>query len=49
MILTMTHHEGRTYFFGAVWPQGRSAAADAAQVRQCERDLASVADETKTN
>jgi len=49
MILTMTHHEGRTYFFGAVWPQGRSAAADAAQVRQGERDLASVADNDNNN
>jgi len=49
MILTMTHHEGRTFYFGAVWPQGRSAAADAAQVRQCERDLASVADNDNNN
>lgn len=34
---------------GCIWPLGRSAASDAAQVRQCERDLATVADETTTN
>ncbi len=29
---------------GSYWPQGRSVAADEAQVRQCERDLESIND-----
>ncbi len=30
---------GRHYIWGAVWPHGREAAQDAAQVRILEREL----------
>ena len=42
MTITMTTHATRTYIFGSIWPLGREHAADEAQIRQCERDVAAL-------
>lgn len=42
MIFRANQHNGRLYYWGAIWPKGRSVAADEAQIRQCERDLAAL-------
>lgn len=45
MIFRASQHNGRIYYWGAIWPHGRSRAVDDAQIRQCDRDLAALQQE----
>lgn len=43
-MIPLTHQPTRAIASGCIWPLGRSHAIDAAQVRQCERDLSNITD-----
>lgn len=41
MTITCIHRDGRSYYYGSIWPLGYEHAVDAAQAREFERALAS--------
>lgn len=40
MTITCIHRNGRSYYYGSIWPLGYEHAVDAAQAREFERALA---------
>jgi hypothetical protein len=48
MIFDTFTRAGRTYYYGAIWPQGRERAADDAQIRVSTRELETLETNTET-
>jgi len=41
MTITCIHRDGRSYYYGAIWPLGYEAAVNAAQAREFQHAIQS--------